>query len=268
MRRIVSILSLAVALSLLVISCSEKQVPVYAVKDSCVFFDPVYSQFSLRGKSGVVECTVNLKLYGPAVDYDREIAVEVVDSSYNNAVQGTDFTIERAYVPAGELSGKIILKVQPVTLEIPTRTTTLAIRKNKDFSYLKYDADVCRVAWSDEYMRPSNPNVWQSWFYFFSNGYSKNYHKLLVEVLGDEVERAGYTNGARNDPELSYRIFTWWYAQAKVFYDFVQEHDLAHPDDPYMHSDDFEVYTNYSTAVGKGTKPDTPPTILSTIFKN
>ena len=263
-----AILSISILAGVFLCSCQESLVPVYDVKDSCVFFERGYSLFSLRGVSGETECTISLKLFGPVADYDRDIKVEVVDSSYNNAVEGVDFSLLRAYVPAGELNGKIVLKVQPVTLEHPTRTTTLALRTNDEFPYLANNSEVCRVTWSDEYQRPSNPNVWQSWYYFLSNGYSKNYHKLLVEVLGDEIEHSGYTTASRNDPDVEYRLFTWWYAQAKVFYDFVKAHDEAHPDDPYMHSDDFETYTKNSTPVGQGIKPAVTPTILSTIFTN
>lgn len=257
------------ALAVLVVSCKQEDIPTYDTADSAVRFQHKSEQFSLRGKTdSQIDLTIKLDLFGPACDYDRKIKVEVADSSYNNAVIGTDFEIMDAVVPAGELFGKITLKVKMVSMDRPTMTTTLAIRSGDDFKYLVSEGSVCRVIWSDEYMRPSNTFAWQSWYYFFGPCYSKAYHKLLIEVLGDEIEHSGYSNGAKNDPDTDYHVMTWWYAQAGQFYDFVKSHDAAHPDDPYMHSDDFESYTSYLTPVGQGIKPDKIPTILSTFNSN
>lgn len=257
------------AFAALAVSCTEEMVPTYDVADSAVRFQHKSEQFSLRGVTeSEAQLSIKLDLFGPAADHDRHIKVEVADSSYNNAVLGTDFQIVEAVVPAGELSGRIVLSVKMVTLDDPTKVTTLAIRPNDDFPYVASEADVSRVTWSDEYLRPSNPYAWQSWFYFFGPFYSKNYHKLLIEVLGDEIEHSGYSNGAKNDPDTDYRVLTWWYAQNNMFYDYVKAHDTAHPDDPYMHSDDYEVYSSYMTPVGQGTRSDNPPTILSTIHSN
>lgn len=259
----------AALLAIFCLSCTQEDIPVYDVADSAVKFQHKSEQFSLRGETASkIDLKIKLDLFGPACDHDRKIKVEVVDSSYNNAVLGSDFEIVEAVVPAGELSGRIVLNVKMVSIDSPTKITTLAIRPSEDFQYLASGADVCQVIWSDEYMRPSNQWAWQSWYYFFGPCYSKAYHKLLVEVLGDEIEHSGYSNGAKNDPDTDYRVLTWWYAQAGQFYEFVKAHDAAHPDDPYMHSDDFETYTSYLTPVGQGIKPDVIPTILSTFSSN
>jgi len=250
-------------------SCEPQEIMTYDVKDSAVIFQHKSEQFSLRGVTQErTRLTVKLDLYGPVVDYDRPISVVVADSEDNNAVQGVDFDIVEACLPAGEMNGKIILDVKMVSMEEPTKVTTLQLQTNDSFIYLGSESSVTRVSWSDEYLRPGNQWAWQSWFYFFGPVYSKNYHKLLVEVLGDEIEHSGYSNGAKNDPDTDYRVLTWWYAKANEFYEYVKAHDTAHPDDPYMHSDDFEQYTSYLTPVGSGVKPAGIPTILSTIQHN
>ena len=64
---------------------------------------------------------------------------------------------------------------------------------------------------------------------------------------------------------LIYKDPTWWSALNKRVREIVRDHDLTHPDDPYMHSEDYEDYPNSSTPVGQGKKPEVIPTIYSTL---
>ena len=106
----------------------------------------------------------------------------------------------------------------------------------------------------------------RSWYLYISTGYSKALHKILVEEYGDEIDFCVRQRSAAT-PEngLIYKDPTWWSALNKRVREIVRDHDLLHPDSPYMHSDDYEDYPNSSTPVGQGRKPAVIPTIYSTL---
>ena len=65
---------------------------------------------------------------------------------------------------------------------------------------------------------------------------------------------------------LIYKDPTWWSALNKRVRELVRDHDTAHPDAPYMHSEDYEDYPKADTPVGQGVKPSVIPTIYSTLI--
>jgi len=264
MRRLVSYLAAAIA-ALLALSCSEQEIPVYDASNASVFFASKTTEFSLKSVSETVtDLKISLDMFGPVCDYDRQIKVELADSSWNDAVEYVDFTLVEALVPAGEMKGRIVLRVQNPE-DLTSKTTTLAIIPDAVFPYIVKDHDYTKVHWSKEYIRPSKDIVWQTWFLFFSQGYSRRYHQLLIEKFGEEIERSSYKSSALKDPDCVYHVNSWWYSANRELYDYVKEHDKANPDSPLMHSEDYELYSSYAVAVGSGIKPETPPTILSTL---
>lgn len=261
---ILSALFAALALN----SCQELDIPVYSADDSAVMFPSAAIEFSLKGVvDPESELVIKVSMYGPACDYDRQILVEVdPEAQTNDAVEGTDFTIVSAMVPAGELSGSIVLKIKGLTDEVESHTVTLLIKENEFFHRAVKDLNRASVKWSKEYVRPSNPNVYCAWWYFFCKGYSKKLHELIVMELGEQIEHMGYNNAARNDPECQYKVMSWWYTASRQLYEMVKAHDEANPGNPYMHSADYEEYAAYTVPVGEGKKPATIPTILSTLY--
>jgi len=247
-------------------SCRQDEVATFDPDHSLVCFASKITNLSLIGVTEAEPVfDIAVTLVGPARDYDRKVTVEVVDTSFNTAVLNQDFWIEDAVVPAGSLSGTIRLKVKSFGEASMQRTTTLKLIVNDDFKYIYNGLDITYVTWSNQYVRPSSYVYW-SWWYFFCRGYSQNLHKLMVEVLGEEVQYSSHSASARNDPAMNYHAPSWWYNANRTLHDAVKEHDKAHPEAPYMHSDDYEVYTSYEQTVGSGTKPETPPTILSTLL--
>lgn len=265
MKKLIVDISMMLACVWAISSCDSQEIPVYDVKNSVVYFESKSTDLSLRGVTDPSkDFTVKLSMFGPVCDYDREIAVEVVDSSFNNAVEGVDFEILSAMVPAGSMKGE--MKVRLMNAEnLDAKSVSLSIRQNEHFQYLAKGATNTRMNWSKVYLRPTT-NVWYSWFYFFCQGYSQKMHELLMACLGDEIEISSHRSAALKDPELKYHELAWWYTASREFYDFVKAHDLAYPDDPYMHSSDYEQYSSYTVAVGSGTKPENIPTILSTLL--
>lgn len=256
-----------VILLALLCSCKQADIETYAVSDSLVHFKSLDSAFSLIGNTDENPVlTIDLTLVGPACDYDRKVSVEAYDNGSTNAVEGEDFWIEDALVPAGELSGSVKIRVKPIADGTFAKYTTgLRILPNEDFPYSYEDYNRTSFVWSNEYVRPTYL-VYYSWWYFFCKGYSQNLHRLLVDILGEEIENTSYASAARKDPDVSFKVVGWWYNASRTLYSAVRDHDRANPDSPYMHSDDYEVYASPSIAVGEGTKPDTIPTILSTLL--
>ena len=109
--------------------------------------------------------------------------------------------------------------------------------------------------------------VWRYWYLYISHGYSRDFHKFLVEQYGDDIER--YTCSktyAEKDPTLIYKLPTWWFNVNREIRETVRDHDLAHPDAPYRHSADYESYKGYGVPVGEGDKAEgLPPTFLETL---
>ncbi|MCQ2116321.1 MAG: DUF4843 domain-containing protein [Bacteroidales bacterium] len=246
-------------------SCDSQEIPVYDVKNSIVYFESKSTDLSLRGVTDPTkDFKVSLSMFGPVCDYDRDITIEVVDSSFNNAVEGVDFEILSAKVPAGSMKGEMMVRLMNSD-NLEGKSVSLSIRENEHFQYLAKGASNTRMNWSKVYLRPTT-HVWYSWFLFISQGYSQKYHELLMSALGDEIEISSHRSAALKDPDLMYHELSWWYTASREFYDFVKAHDLAHPDDPYMHSSDYEQYSVYTEPVGSGAKPENIPTILSTLI--
>lgn len=264
MNRFKSILA---ALCLLgFISCEEIEIPTYDIKDSAICFSARSSQFSLRGLTGdYMDVEIPMTLIGPVCDYDRQISIAVEDASGNTAVEGSDFTILDHIVKAGETKGLVTLRLKRFSEGVTNLRTTLKVIADENFreGYPTYCSAV--VDWSEEYARPE-VGVWRYWYLYLSHGYSRDYHKLLLEIFGEEIETVtGAKSYVTANPSLVMKMPTWWYEASRTLYTTVKEHDLAHPDDPYMHSADYQLYTGYNTAVGEGMTPKEIPTILETL---
>lgn len=255
------------ALAFCLASCEEVDIPVYKVEDSAVFFATRAVSYSLKGFTGAEkELEIPVSLIGPVCDYDREIKVAVVDTSFNTAAEGRDFTVVSAGVPAGALSGKVVLNVKNLAEDVDKLAVLLEIQPNDNFARKVSKSMTTQVVWSKEYVRPSDPLVWDSWFLFFSKSYSRNLHEIIVSLFGEEVEISSQKTGARKREDLIYRQPSWWYAASRELFEYVRDYDKAHPDAPLMHSSDYELYQNSSVPVGEGYTPDRIPTILETLL--
>ncbi len=244
-------------------SCAKDPVKAYDISDSTVYFSSATNVFSLIGESGdEIELSIPVKLVGPAASYPREISLEIEDST---AVKDVDYRIVSSQIDSGALSGNIVLTVKALPQDVEALYSRFTIVPNSCFPNSFRTNRTSLVGWTASYARPRF-EVWRYWFLFFSNGYSKNFHKLLTEELGAEVgSYTGSKSYSTAYPELTFKLPTWWYSASRQFREMVESHDKANPDSPYMHSSDYEHYSSYNTAVGEGTKPDTPPTILETL---
>lgn len=245
------------------LSCVKDPVKAYDEGDSAVYFLSPTNVFSLIGKSGdEIELTIPVNLIGPVSDHDREIALEIKDST---AFQNVDFFIVSSKVEAGALSGNIVLRVKALPENVEELYARFTIVPNDSFpeTFRRNTSSV--VGWTASYARPRE-EVWRYWFLFFCNGYSKSLHKIIVEELGTEADTyTGSKKYATDSPELTYKLPTWWYSASRQLYDAVAAHDKADPEHPYMHSSDYELYDKWSSPIGGGTKPENIPTILETL---
>ncbi len=260
-QRIIMILGALALLS----ACGKSEIPVYRLEDSAVCFPQITNSFSLRGMTEAERTlTVPVTLIGPAADYIRTLSYRVEPVS---ATEGTDFTIERAEVAAGALSGSIVLKVKKLSDQTPSRSIKVTLLPNEYFreGYPAYLT--AHITWTETYERPQE-GAWRYWYLYLSNTYSRNWHKLLVEIYGDEIEQYTCGRAYERDQGFIYKLPTWWMAANHEIRDIVRKHDLEHPDDPYRHSDDYESFRSYTLPVGGGVPLEpgqTPPTILETI---
>ena len=254
-------------LSLLTLSCKVDDIDTYDMKDSAVVFKTRSVQFSMKGVTEeYASRTLNLDLVGQIADYDRRIDIRVQENSTNTAHEDTDFKIGEAVMKAGEYVASVEFSIHKLPEGVENMNVTLEIVPNEYFRKGYPATSQILVSWSEEYVRPTHEAVWRWWYNFFCKGYSKNFHKLLVELFGPEIET--YTNtasAAREDETLEYKLPSWWYAANSKLLDYVRKYDAEHPDAPLMHSDDYEAYTGYQTPVGSGTKPERIPTIYETL---
>jgi hypothetical protein len=257
--------ALSCAACLLMAGCAKSEIPVYRLEDSAVAFQQVTNNFSLRGMTEPERViSVNIQLIGPASEEARPIAIEIEEVT---ARQGVDFTVESCEVPAGALSGALVLKVKKLPEGTNSRTIKVTLLPNE---YLRegYKAYLtANVTWTDSYERPIE-YVWRYWHLYLSKSYSRDYHKLLVELFGDEMETYCCSRTYADNYGLTYKLPTWWFATNHELTEIIRKHDLANPGAPYRHSGDYEVYSSYLKPVGGGDglkEGETPPTILETL---
>ena len=258
-----SMTGVLLAAALLAASCSKSEIAPYALEDSAVIFNSPSVLFSLKGMSeDTRDLRIPVLLVGVPADYDREIAIEAVDST---AVLGRDYTILSKTLPAGAVRGEIVLRVNRLTGGVESRATRFTIVANEFFRAGPPKSASADIEWSEAYVRPQL-EVWRYWYTYLCHGYSKEYHRLLVEYFGEEIEKVTNNQSyARADETLVYKLPSWWYNATREFRDFVRNHDQMNPGDPWRHSDDYEQYSGYGVARGSGFKPETLPTIFETL---
>ena len=260
MKRLYFIFAVAAVLSCM--SCKKSEIQTFKVENCSLSFTGIENSFSLRGwTEAYKDLHVPVRMIGIPVDYDREITLDIKDSI---AVAG-DYQILSSVVKAGELSADIVVRAKALEDGVEQKVIVMDIVPNEHFRAGQPLYQKAIVKWTNSYARPV-PNVWKNWYLYISTGYSKALHKILVAEYGDEIDFC-VRRLAEVTPEngLIYKDPTWWTALNKRVREIVRDHDLANPDNPYMHSEDYEDYPNSSTPVGQGRKPSVIPTIYSTL---
>ena len=257
--------TIILAAALLAVGCAKSEIPVFRLEDSAVAFQQITNNFSLRGMTeSERKLTVPIQLIGPASEQARPIAIQVEEVS---AKEGVDYTIVSSEVPAGALSGSLVLNVKKLGDGVSSRSIKVTILPNE---YLKegYHAYLtANITWTDSYERPQE-HVWRYWYLYLSKSYSRDYHKLLVEIYGDDIERYTCSRLYAEEDGLEYKLPTWWFAANHEIEEIVRKHDLANPGNPYRHSSDYELFSGYLKPVGEGQglkEGEIPPTILETL---
>lgn len=264
MKGILPIRLLTATLLLAAAACTRSEIQGFRLEDNAVCFQQVNNNFSMRAMTeDTRDLTIPVILIGQRVDYARPISFTRDDGT---AVEGQDYTVVSAEVPAGAISGAIILRAKRLE-GVSEKSLTLTIHPNDDFREGYPGKMTATILWTESYERPLLP-VWRYWWLYFSHVYSREFHQFLVNQYGEEVER--YTNSqayVKEDPTLVYKLPTWWFAINRELRETVRDHDLAHPDAPYRHSADYESFKSYTVPVGEGEKFEgTPPTFLETLI--
>lgn len=249
-----------------VLGCKQDDIDAYKLEDSAVCFEAQSAAFSLRGMTeDTKRLDIRVTLVGPASDKDREFEVRVVAREGNTAVEGKDFKVLGAVVKAGELFGTVELEVNRLEEEVSSQTTTLEIVPGENFRAGYPALMKAIVMWSDGYVRPTY-YVWRSWYRYFCHGYSRKLHEIVIGQLGEDVERyVDRRNYVEADPSLEFKMPTWWFSASRQLRDYVEKYDKEHPDAPLMHSEDYESYKSDEVGVGNGNRPETLPTVASTL---
>ena len=266
MRKLFLISGLAL---LAVVSCRKDSIKPYSGENDSVCFVSQMTPFSFRG---VVEdkktFLIPLTLIGNVADYDREVSVRVMDSEKNTAVENKDFVLKSASVKAGATKGELEIEINNLPVGQEYLNVYLEIIPNVHFQAGYKEYMKTHVEWSESYVRPANQNVWFLWYNYLAPCYSRAYHEFLIQLFGDEIERAVYQPAQLETGEnLVYWPVDMWYAAKRRLRQEVMDHDAQHPDQPLRHSNDYEWYKSTSVPVGEGIgyTGDLPPTILETL---
>lgn len=253
---------LVAAAALFCVSCEKSEIQTFKLENCSVQFKGIENSFSLRGLTAEYkDLYIPVRMLGVPADYDREITLDVKDSI---AAAG-DYQILSSVIKAGELATDIVIRAKALEDGVEQKVIVLSIVPNEYFRAGVPSYQKAYVKWTNSYARPV-PDVWKNWYLYISTGYSKALHKILVEEYGDEIDLCVRQRSAATEENgLIYKDPTWWSALNKRVREIVRDHDLANPDAPYMHSEDYEYYPSSSTPVGQGVKPDVIPTIYSTL---
>ena len=253
---------LTVAAVLTCLSCEKSEIQTFQVENCSVSFKGIENSFSMRGWTDEYkDLYIPVRMLGIPVDYDREITLDIRDSIATAA----DYQVISSVVKAGELKADVVVRAKRLPDDVEQKVIVMSIVPNEYFRAGLPAYQKAIVKWTNSYARPV-PDVWKNWYLYISTGYSRNLHKILVAEYGDEIDFCVRRIGdVTPENGLIYKDPTWWSAMNKRVREIVRDHDLAHPEDPYMHSEDYEDYPNSSTPVGQGKKPAVIPTIYSTL---
>jgi hypothetical protein len=253
-------------------ACSEEEVEFYDVTDCALDFSLTRMEYSYARnlEKGDVVLQVPVNVVGPAAPYDRVVNYMVLTDSCKN-VTSSDYVLPQScVVKAGELSTSIELTVKySEELADSSKLLILKLLENEHFGIGLPTSSVTTIYWTDLLVRPHQTTVWRSWWYFFSQTYSRKFHEVVVDALGEEIENYCLWSipaaVAAEFPQIT-RITnqSYWYAVNRKLREYVEAYDKAHPDAPLMHSDDAEHFSSYNKPIGGGT-PNTGKTIASTL---
>lgn len=238
--------------------CNKDDIMRYDVKDSGVNFRVASTEFSFLDsedkEKGIVEIPV--QIMGPAMDHERTFAVEVVDSL--TTAKPSDYTILETVIKPNEVTGVVKLQLN-YTAALDNESKKLGLRciANGDFSagYPEHQTGIhpilyayTTITWSNMLMKPAN---WRSWYFWFGTTYSRNFHLLVLGVLGEGAEKLQWYSefgGPRTSQEECYAL-------NRKLRKYVLDYNAANPDKPLMHSEDAVKYSGYNdpnpTPVGK-----------------
>ena len=261
MKRLYIVLMLVA--SLMCASCKKSEIQTFKAENCSLSFLGVDNTFSLRGLTEAYkDLHIPVRMLGIPVDYDREITLDVTDSIASPG----DYEILSSVVKAGDMEADIVIRAKALPEDVEQKLILLDIVPNDFFRAGQPSLQKAVVRWTNSYARPV-PDVWKNWFLYISTGYSKALHKILEAEYGEEIDHCvRRISEATPENGLVYKDPTWWSALNKRVREIVRDHDLTHPGDPYMHSEDYEDYPTAGTPVGQGKKPDTIPTIYSTLI--
>ena len=146
---------LAAALTLF--ACSKSEIPVYRLEDSAVCFQSVNNNFSMRSLTEPTrDLTIPVVLIGQVTDYARPISFSRDDGT---AVEGQDYSVVSAEVPAGSLTGAVVLRANRLE-GVTEKTLTLTLHPNEHFREGYPSRLTARIIWTESYERPAL-GVWR-----------------------------------------------------------------------------------------------------------
>lgn len=249
----------SIMVSGLFMACADEEVEFYSAENGALDFavSRVEYSYAKDTEKGDRVLQVPVNVVGPAVDYDRKMSFRVVTDSCQNVSDGDYSIADTCVVKAGELTANIDVQVHYTEdLADTSKLLTLQLLENEYFGIGLPASNMADVYWTDLLVRPHQASVWRAWWYFFGRTYSRNFHQVIVEALGEEVETYYFWSvaGIADEHPEFVRMTNqaWWYAANRKLREYVANYDAAHPDAPLMHSDDAEYFSSYSLPVGSG----------------
>lgn len=247
-----------IVFALLWSACNRDHIMRYNENDAALNFTTPETNFSFldseNKESAIVE--VPVQIMGPSVDYDRTFAVSVIDTSTTATPEA--YKIVEASVKANEMIGTLKLEVLYAgSLDTSEMRLALKFADNEDFTvgYRKYFENGTdklypshAVTWSNMLVKPVN---FRSWWFWFSDTYSRDLHLLILEVLGEGAENINWYYELGND-ENGNRIpksdANECYALNRKLRKYVADYNAANPTKKLKHSKDALYYKTWNAA--------------------
>lgn len=166
-----------------IFSCKKDKIDIYE-QDASVYFNgaqPVYSFFENPDKVEVGFDTVYapIKISGSAVDYDRYVNVEVVDTAKRHTALPKMYALERGVVKANEYVGSVPVRINYTKeLDDSSRVLVLRISSNEDFRLNDF-SQLSHISFGNVAMRPEN---WTMLSRVFGN-YSNSWYAFILKTL-------------------------------------------------------------------------------------
>lgn len=183
-------------ITILIVGCKQDEMMMYE-QNAGVYFNgvqPSYTFFENPDKVDIGYDSVYaaLKITGSAVNYDRYVEVEVVDTSRNHTALAKMYSFEKGIIKANEYVGSIPFRINYTKeLDDSAHVVVLRILPSKEFPVTDLNRKLGHITFGNVAMKPEN---WSELSRVFGD-YSHSWYAFILKASGRKNLPCKYVSG-------------------------------------------------------------------------